>query len=469
MTDCVVAVSLEHDELLAIRASREGEGLRVESVVRLAVAGAAEDRQEVRAELDTLGLVGHPTVLVVPSRGAFVCLHRPGVQDGKALRGTIRDEIEDRLPVPMDGMAVDFDLVSDGGEEGLEVLAAAVAEEELNRQLKTLEAIGLTPTQATIGGAALLNAYSLLCPAEERRNTLGIHFSRDAVDVLRMRDGRPQEMRSILTAPGGEEPGEDLPVLLRSSTLKAELGADLDAIYVSGCPEKADAAIGRLGRELTAPVERVDLTRAGAADLPDDQIDLLCEGGLPLVGAAADALGLKALLSLNLLPSRQQRDGWLVYLGTPVRAVAVLLAAVLVVWVAGGFALLSRTRAETEGAESELAALWHELHPGEAIPLDPVRTLRGELASAGRHGSISGAPAVLDGLRRLARSKGSVTYHRIRIAGGGMTVEGRAADYAGVDALMGRLGDAGEFEVGTPEMSGTGGGVRFRVELREAG
>lgn len=466
MTDRVVAVSLDRDELLAIRASRDAEGLRVESAARLNVPADPDGRMEVRSELGRLGLLDHPTVLVAPSGGAFVCFHRPRVQDGKALRETIRYGIEDTLPVPMDGMAVDFDYLADGGGGRPEVLAAAVPEDELKAELETLEGIGLIPTQVTIGGAALGNAYGMLGLAEGERRMLGIHFAASGIDLVRLKGRTVEEMRSIATAGDEEGPGEGLPVLLRSSVLEAALNGDLDAVYVSGRPEKARKATDRLRDELSVPVRGADLTQADVSGLPDGQADLLRGDGLPLLGAAGEALGLGAPLSLNLMGSRQQRAGWLDHLGTPLRTIAVLLAAVLLLWVASGLALLWRARGETETAASELASLWGGLHPGEALPLDPVRTLRGERAGAGS-GGVPADFAILGKLRRLAQSRGNAAYRRLRIAGGEVSVEGDAADYAAVDALVARLSDTGGFEPGAPEMSGGSGGVRFRAELRE--
>jgi hypothetical protein len=130
-----------------------------------------------------------------------------------------------------------------------------------------------------------------------------------------------------------------------------------------------------------------------------------------------------------------------------------------------------RAQRELRASRGALAALWGRYHSGQALPPEPARVLRGELAVyAGRDGPQAALrSAALHALRRIALAapdgQGEVAYSRVHVAPDGCTVEGSAPDYAGVAALVRALERDGGFRVGAPETQRQAAAVTFRLEL----
>jgi len=407
----VVSVSLAGNEALLVRASARGQSLRVEAVESMALPGDLSSRREARRRLTERGFLGLPTTLVLSAGRAFLCFHRPGVRDEKAVRQTIRYEVEREIPVPVTGTVSDFDFLSGELGSGRRVVFAAVSEDDVNAQVAALEQIGLRPSQATLESAALCNAYANLGVRKGNGQLLAIHFSPESVSVIRVgRDGL-EDMRGI--ALNGEEGAvaREVPQLLRSTLLAANLAGDVERLYVSGPPAERPSVVAQLQRYAGVRLLSPELEGLGLDGLSGEEVGVLHKKGLPLIGAACEALGLRCMVSMNLLDTRRQLPGLDTVLRRPLRVAAVLLIALLLAWSSEGLLGAARVRAARLEARAELAELWHEFHAGAPLPLDPARAIRSELA-AHREGGRETPQGRLGVLRVLRRVAGPLTASR---------------------------------------------------------
>lgn len=474
MIDRVVSARLTEGKLCLLRASRSGGPVRIEAVEALDLPADAESTATARKALGERGFLGLPTVLVLSSRRAFVCLHHPSVQERKALQQTIRYEVEKEMPMPVEGMALDFDYVGNGLNGSARVLIGAVSGEELRSQLEALRPLGLSPTQATLTGAAVGNAYNALGLTNGSGRTLGLHFGDGSVDVIRLKDGAIEEMRAVPAEEGSHGNGSGLPALVRSSVVEAGIWGDLDAACVSGPPEKAEAASVEVVRELGMPVLKPDWDGLDLSGLPEGDAALLKDKGLPLFGAAAEALGAGPATSLNLLDPARQASQWLSFLRRPLRAASLAFVILLALWSAVGVVRLYEAGHGQREAASELSALWTKLHPGARLPVDPGRSLKSELSAyvayvTPAEGSrLPMLESLLSLTKPISSTAGGLPYQKIRTNREGVLVEGSLPDYVAVDALLKRLKEEGGFEPASPEMTSRSGAVSFVIQLRRA-
>ncbi len=473
MTDRAVALSLTEDGLLLLRACGRGRVLCVEAVEAMPLPADPDAVRTSRKGLAHRGFLGLPTILAYPSNKAFICFHSPSVRSERAARQTLRYEVEGEIPAPIEGMVLDFDSLVDAAGPVERVVVGAAFEGEVRAQLAVLAALGLVPTQVTLEAAALANAYGAVGLVNNHDRLLGVHFGPGSVDVVRLRAGVLEELRTVPTDGDVDVPGEGLPPLVRSSITEAAILGDVDRLCVSGRRASAGAALERLRRDLGVPGVDTGLGGLDVEGLSEEEVALLWEEGLPLIGAAGEALGLRPVTSLNLLDPAQQLHGWVGLLKRPLLAAATLLLLLAFLWVADGVAGTRRGKSKREAAMAELLTVWERLHPGTPLPQDPTRTLRSELsAQVGRRRARGpGGPAVLDTLRRLTlplpATGGAAPYRHIHIAAGKVAIEGVAPDYVAVDALIGGLRGIGGFDPGVPAMIGRPGGVTFRLELGE--
>ncbi len=472
MTRRAVAAKVSQGRLLVLRARRDGDELRVESAAAFDLEAEGQDAEQVRDALAAGGFLGWPTALSLPSSSAFAFCHRPRVADRAAVRRTLRYEVEDRLPIAVDELTLDF-----AGDAGLEendgrVVVAAVREEEAEAAAATLSRAGLPPLQVTVDCLVVTGAYSALGVLNGCGRALCMHCGPDGVDVIRTRGGYLEDVRGIPAAHADDGTARQMPPLLRCSVEEAVLSDGVDRVVTSGSREARgwlDEACNGLevislgGAACPAPVE----------GLSPEERELVLGPALPLVGAAAALLGLPTRAPVNLLDAEGQLRGWAETERTPLLVAAVLLVLLALLWAAGGAARLARAQRRHGEAGAGLLAAWQELKPGAPVPVDPVRAVRSEV-SARRLLSDPSAPeplALLDSLAALASAlpadAGALAFTRILATPEGVTVEGRAGEYGEVDQLVRALAERG-FRPAAPEMSARAGDVQFRVALRRA-
>jgi hypothetical protein len=467
-TERATAASLTAGRLTLLRLARRAGSLHVEAAESFALPDGAEARSDLRRRVAEQGFAAAPVVLVMPSHRTYCRVHRPAVATERALRRTIRYELEPDLPVPPDTLA--FDYVPAGGGKDGRVLFVGCPADEVRAAIGALRTLDLEPLVVTTGAAGLASACSTLGVTGR---ALCLHFGRDAVDVLHLEDGALCDARAF---PVDGQPREDvLPPAARAAVVAAAASGGLDAVLLSGTDGWAEAASPAVEQESGLRPRRLSIPEAALAGLPPQARAVAAAEGLPLFGAAAELLGADGSPGLNLMLPRLAARVGAVHLRLPMRAAAVALALLLVVWTAAGFVHARRADRELRASRGALAVLWDRYHPGQALPPEPARVLRGELAVyAGRDGP-QGAPrsAALDVLRRIASAApeglGDVPYSRVHIAPDGCTAEGSAPDYAAVAALVHALERDGGFAVGSPEMQRQAGAVSFRLELAGGG
>jgi type II secretory pathway component PulL len=471
MSRRVLAVAHLEGRLLLLKARRRADRLVVERVESLACPDGNSSLGAARDRLAGRGLLGLPTVLVLPARMAFVCLHRPGIAEGKALTETIRYDVEGELPAAVDEMSLDFDCM-DGEEAGkARVLVGAALKGDLQGELDLLKGLGLTPQQVTPGAVSLGNAYRALGLANGDGRLLALHVTGDGIQVVRLNGRGTEDVRAIYTHWPEAGEGLGLPPLGRSSVMESVLAGDVEGVYLSGTDALRQRAAGWLRDEASLRVSEPSLQGLDAEGLSEDEMRLLREEGLPLIGAAGEALGFRAAAALNLLDARQQAAGWLSALRKPLSAGACLMVLLVFLWAAAGLGALAHTERLRHTAEADVSALWNGLHPGMALPVDPARTLRSEAAGLAGYGPYGRrAFGTLDALRKLtaplSEAGSQAAYRQVRITRSGVSLQGAAASYAAVDILVQCLRQQGGFDVASPEMSRQPGAVTFRLTVR---
>ncbi|MFO7892094.1 MAG: type II secretion system protein GspL [Longimicrobiales bacterium] len=463
MSDRVLVALPGGEDLLIAAFRREADELRAGGVEGIPSDTKGEELTAARQRLARRRWAGRPAVLVVPGRELFIRFCRPSVRGERAVRSTILYELEEGLPVPVEDLTGDFDRAAGPRGEG-EVVVACARRQNVADGLDRLAGLGLSPVAAVPAVAALANGAEFL---GDGGAGLWVHLGRgEMVGVLCGPDG----LREAWSFPDGDSGPEPWAPLLRSAVLTASLEEEPPPLRVSGGPpERLKAAREAVTGIAGVTAEEPPWVGAGGGELEPEEREALRRDGPLLVGAAAGALGLAGLVSLDLAGRRRRIRGSLKALKRPLRWAAILLGVVLLLWVVEGLAVRRRSVARIAATRAELADLWHERHPGRELPLDPVRTLRAETAGAepvSVHGTRRlGVLHVLERVVGAATGEGeALPYRRLRVSGEGVAVEGIVRDYAAADALLGRLEERG-FEAGPPEMTAREGRVAFRVEL----
>jgi hypothetical protein len=410
-------------------------------------------------------MLGHPTVLVVPSERAFLCFHRPQVRDEGALHETIRYEVEPELPLPADELLVDCE--SRFGDAGHpKSLVAAVPARDVFGEAEQLRRLGISPTHVTVRAAALAGSYAAAGLTNGHGRAVGLHGAMGGLDVVRIAEGHLEGLRAI-PLPGGEP--SRLPDLALSPLAEAAILGQLKAAYVSGRLSATNGVSGRLEGSLGLRSSGVSVDAVGEG-LSEGEVEILNGPGFPLIGALGQVLGLPSTPDIDLADTQERRRSWLEHCRMPLRIAAALLLLFAVLWTASGVAARSRLAARRQRAEESIRVLWQQVHPGQPLPVDPVRSLRAALSASGpgRTGGRHHALAVLSRLTSVLPEDGDVPYRHIAISGNTVTVHGMASDYAAADSLLRRLEHDAGFAVGQPRMTREPGGVSFRVEMEDA-
>jgi hypothetical protein len=461
-----VAAMLDGGRLLLARGVRVDGKLRIEAASRVLLPSDEGPDPDLRHELARSGMLGHPTVLVVPSERAFLCFHRPQVRDEGALHETIRYEVEPELPLPAEDLLVDCESrFGDGGHR--KSLVAAVPARDVFGEAEQLRRLGISPTHVTVRAAALAGSYAAAGLTNGHGRAIGLHGAVGGLDVVRLGEGRLEGLRAI-PLPEGEEHGH-LPDLALSPLAEAAILGELSAAYVSGQVSATNGVSGQLRDSLGLSPSNVSVESV-ADGLSEEETQLLSGPAFPLIGALGQLLGYPSAPDIDLADTRERRRSWLAHCRLPLRIAAALLLLLAVLWTASGMAARSGLDTRRQRADESLAVLWQQVHPDKPLPVDPVRSLRAGLFASGR-GSGGGPHHVLSTLARVTSvlgEEGDVPYRHIAIAGHTVTVHGAAPDYAAVDALLRRLERDAGFAVGQPRMTREPGGVSFRVELEDA-
>lgn len=276
----------------------------------------------------------------------------------KELPNAVRWSAVRGMPFPLAEAFLDhFPLGSQGKENEQTVLVAAVTRAALNESVNILQAVGLSPVQASLIPLAL-NGLMQALPVKGKETTLFLDL-RPHMATLMFFHGRELSLVRNLTAEAGTGPTGDTSA--RGSTLSRLIdeiwlslayfqerfaGEKIQRLWVAGSFQDLEHIKPALSEAVGIPVEPVDLS----AVLPFGRDEPLP----PTLAAAAGVLYDSS--QLNLLPREIRHIKHRKLIRTALRAVVAAAALVVVTWT--GLEFLSIRQKRQEVAEQQ-AALEH--------------------------------------------------------------------------------------------------------------
>lgn len=277
----------------------------------------------------------------------------------KELPNAVRWSAVRGMPFPLAEAVLDhFPLGSQGKEKENEqtVLVAAVTRAALNESVNILEAVGLSPVQATLIPLAL-NGLMQALPVKGTETTLFLDL-RPHLATMIFFHGRELSLVRTLTADSGTGAKGDEAAKGALSRLIDEIwlslayyqerfaGEKIQRLWVAGSPQDLEKIKPALGEAVGIPVEPVDLS----AVLPFGKDEPLP----PTLAAAAGVIYDPS--HLNLLPREIRHSKQRKVLRTALRAVVATALLAVVTWTGLGYLGMRQRRQEV--AEQQ-AALKH--------------------------------------------------------------------------------------------------------------
>ena len=453
------------EEVLLISVAAKGSQVRIDA----ADAFPREGADQLHGALRQQGYGGDRTIVVLPPSQYYVGVLRLPAENGLS-EDALRERINARVPIPDAQTAAD---VARAGrtESGKNIVVYGAARREVvEASWQYARSLGLVPVIVTPSAPPLFRMLDGAGGEDGYGDRTLLHVWPDAVDLVRVCDGEPADLRSIPLASGN--PDGNLPDALRAFAVEAQLAERARCIYVSGAPEHVSGMSDRIEEAMKIRPEQLGTDELLMDGMDADGRELVQGRARSLAGAGAEVVQKGAGYPLNLASFKKSLKGTFDALRWPLRAAALLFLLVVVGWTGQYYLRATRLERRRRQVHHRMEELWGRYHEGEDLPVDPLRTLRSELtALSGEAGDRSGSPLmVLNRLRGLVApltsEPGDIPYREIRIFPSRIEVKGVAEDYATVEGMVQELEDETGLQADPPEMSQEGGRVIFRCGLR---
>lgn len=376
-------------------------------------------------------------------------------QDENRIRKTIKFEVEEALPIPVESCVVDY-YVGRTVDNKTNVLVAAVAKERISDLLEILNSCGIDPVAVELDAAALVNAAAWLRVLDTCSVIvdIGSQFTRAVVC-----DGQVIFWRVFRT--GGEgvaNVAQRLSSELKRSLLSADLAENPRTLYVSGShrdmPEITEALSEKMGI--------VSMSFPAPDGEPPISSDIswgkVTASGAIALGCALKYMGFDAS-SINL---RQEEFVYKKKLEQLTPGLITLVSLVLVCGLMWNVKLMRVERAAVEQERlirENAATLWMEAGVSGSRP-ETTEEITGklrELVSMMKTGVPKAERkvkrSILDEWRKWSKrvpEKIDVVFDEIRMNQKKITISGTTTSAAEAEDLRAALNLGGEFKFDLP-------------------
>ncbi len=388
-------------------------------------------------------------------------------EDESRIRKTIRFEVEDALPFPIEDCVADYH-VGHASEGKTEVLVAAVAKERVRDMLSVLEECGLETIALELDLGAMVNVAAWA--GQQDRCVLLLDVGQDVTRAV-VYEGRAVFWRGFRTETGSvADVAKKLAAEVRRSLLSGNLERDPEVLYLSGShpglPQLAEALGEVMDIEVSSLEEPGDRMADGVA------WEDVRSGGLIALGCALKYSGYD-ISTINLRQDEFVYRRKFEQLTSALTVLASFVLACGVLWnlrIAGALSFVS---GEQSAIHANAVELWRDAGIEEA----PPETVEGMFRRAGdllafmkpdKNAKDVSVRSILDEWREWAgRIPAGMDIQLEEIGMQQTTVQliGTAPDVADAEKLQEALNGGGRFSFDLPQTRKTSEG-RTRFTLR---
>ena len=425
--------------------------------------GAVAPLKELR---DAVGAPGVTCITAIEGHGLFARSVKVPFQDRRKVRQILPLELEATLPVPIENLAMDFQIAGNG--DGHTALSAAISRERIDFIRQRLHEAGLDPVLVTFSGlpAAMLLAAS----SEGQHPSLLIDGDGDHATLFLIGGNQLQYLRSWIPPHAPDDPAERLKLAI-NQTLEAAPHVLPDAnavgsVYLTSRgarhypPEKLAATLG-------LAVAVFDPARAARPNLSGQ-----LAGGY---GQGALALGLYEPMAdkgLNFFRATSPLRRFLQQHRKPFIRTGAMAAALAILFLVGVFMDIRRHEARTAALKAEARAVLKQTFPQTRNIVDPLQQMIVNLREA-RADDLAAHPGAqvrqIDILQTISQSlPPRLDIHVSQLVAGRERVQisGTTGTFEAVNEARGHLEKTGFFDnitIISANMDQRVGRVRFRL------
>ena len=417
-----------------------------------------------------------PATIIVSLPAEYVVFRSltvPFKEDNK-IRQILPFELEPIVPVPIDGLTIDFQKLPMGDQSS--VFAVAVNSSVLQDHLECFTEINLQPRLVVPGGFPLaLQIIELDTKATGQ--TLILDIDSEKTTLFALASGHIEMVRTLPMDTSTEAGIESLALRVRQTVTALgegqETGFSPVAVYVTGPGLSTRDCAPQLSRFLDLPVATIDLRRLLTSVDMDNRVHWdphFFNGALAL--AYLDVEGRKCPNFHRISsPLRNFWTAYRAYLFGPM----VLLAIVLLMGLSSVLIDSYYLKKQVDIQNSQLVEIFKSTFPDSRLtapPLDQMKSKlkevqQGNLAPQNTGSAIRTVDILLEVSQRVPRSV-NVTFSRMTVGSEAVTISGETPDFNTVDDIKSRIEKSSLFKqvtIASANMDKSGQTVRFKLKI----
>ncbi|MDA8139861.1 MAG: type II secretion system protein GspL [Desulfobacteraceae bacterium] len=434
-------------------------------------------RVALRRLLEKFQLKGSPVVVSLPADQTFFRTVNVPFKDDKKIRQVLPYELEPNLPIAVDELIIDYQMVPDPTIDGL--LTTAITRSAVEAVTADLAALELRPQLIVPGDFPLALGLSLY--AEEIENQtllLEVGIGKASLFVL---DNRKVALVRLLSADITSESGIESLALAIRQTLTAfadsrPQGFSAQTLFLSGPALVNPNTVRHLSEALEIPGKLINLrTQIPKLETISELADwqpCLHDGALAMAMIEAEN---HACLNFHR-SSSMLRNFWTAY-QPYLRGPGILLILAVLLSLGGVLIDSHMLSKQLKEINAKMENVFTSTFPGTKLVLkdDPKGQMVSELKkarSSGMDAEQSGPQMrvidILQQLSQLIPKEVDVVFTRLVLGSDGLNVSGEAAAFNVVDDVKNRLEKAGLFKqvtIASANMDKAGNKVLFKLKI----
>ena len=270
MSRKILGLDIRHNAVSAVLVSSSIKGNAIEEHEYIPISDQKDIENNLVASLETIvekiDISGSVCVASFPADQISYRNIQVPFKGQKKIKKILSYELEPTLPLPVDGLIIDFFTVKPPvSSDYTNLIAAAVEKSKLQSYLETLAAFDIEPKIVTVGGYPA--ALCLTNLADVRKNWLFIDLENNKSTIFAILSGEIYLIRSFpisLDARSSKIRSLCINIHRTLSAFEEIIGLDFqpDGAYITGCGLDDLGFDNDMTQILGFPVKRMDLIRA---------------------------------------------------------------------------------------------------------------------------------------------------------------------------------------------------------------
>ncbi|MEW6358161.1 MAG: pilus assembly protein PilM [Planctomycetota bacterium] len=457
-------IEIGDDAVTCVQLVRRGRGVRVASFCSVPIEEECGEREALAKVAAEQGLTGKKIALSLPASRVYLRSLASPMKGERAIRSTIKSQVEALVPVDMDAAVADFARLSASPSKGpgIPLLAIMARKDMLREKTELLKSLGVRPARVGVNITDSV-AMAKALPMGDGR-TLLLDLGAKTCNAVVLEEGGLAQARTLRVAAGEAGPPDSYGGKIVGEMERMLKGAGIgqpDRVIVSGGASLGVGVMLALEGLFPFPVSALDLA---STFMPGSDEDTALR--LNRLGAAAFGAAYALLMRLDGAPDLLQEEFAGPRFAVKARRPVVLCAvAALLACLVGNAYFFHSARAAQQRlktAQTGLDNLWRKLYPNEAPPADiagRIRIDRRRLAIQDRESLLPARESALDLLlavvKRMPREK-IVEVARVNVSQEEIQMDVRAASFSAAQEIAQAVGADPQFSASVKDLKPVG-------------